>query len=305
MLESGLSSARVGVMRRETSYFFFILPALIVLILIIAFPFVFNLYLSFMRWDLRYRGALPQFIGIDNYVKALQDARLFNSLNKTFYLLIVAVPLEFLFGLLLAVVFFEPFRLRRLVSAFILFPLALSEAVVGLVWGLILVPTYGPFDLFMKTFGLWQLLGYEKSVSLITTYPMETIIVADMWQWTPFFFLVLLAGFASVPKEILESAEIDGAGKVDTVRYMMLPVTKPIIGVALVMRIMDVFKTFGIPYVMTKGGPGFASEVVSLYIFNQALQFLNVTYAATLTMLVIILITVILTAFVRGFGIRF
>ncbi|MCX8187483.1 MAG: sugar ABC transporter permease [Nitrososphaeria archaeon] len=292
-------------MKKETPYLFFILPALIILVIIIAFPFIFNIYMSFTRWDLRYRGAVPEFIGIGNYVKAFQDLRFINSLSKTFYLLSVAVPLEFLFGLILALVFFEPFKMRRLLSAIILFPLALSEAVIGLIWGLILVPTYGPLDLIMRTFGLWELIGFKKPISLVTTYPMEMIILADIWQWTPFFFLVLLAGLASIPKEILESAEIDGASKVNIVRHMMLPLTKPIIGVILVMRIMDVFKSFGIPYIMTKGGPGFASEVVSLYIFNQALQFLNVTYAAALTIMVIIMITLILTAFVRGYGIRF
>ncbi|MEN2974572.1 MAG: sugar ABC transporter permease [Candidatus Caldarchaeales archaeon] len=270
-----------------------------------AFPFVFNLYVSFMRWDLRFRGAVPEFIGISNYLKAFQDARFINSLSKTFYLLSVAVPLEFFIGLILAMMFFEPFRMRRLLSAVILFPLALSEAVVGLVWGLVLVPTYGPLDLLMRTFGLWDLLGFKKPISLVTTYPMEMIVLADVWQWTPFFFLVILAGFASIPKEILESAEIDGASRAKIMRHMMIPLIKPIIGVALIIRLMDVFKAFGIPYVMTKGGPGFASEVASLYIFNQALQFLNVAYAATLTILMIVIITIILTVFVRGYGIKF
>lgn len=290
---------------RKNPYYFFILPALIALIIIVAFPFVFNLYLSFMKWDLRYRGAIPEFTGITNYLKVFQDPRFFNALGKTFYLLSIAVPVEFFLGLILAFMFFEPFKMRRLLSAIILFPLALSEAVVGLVWGLVLVPTYGPLDLFMRTFGLWELLGFGKPISLVTTYPMEMIILADVWQWTPFFFLVLLAGFASVPKEILESAEIDGASRASIIGHVMVPLIKPVIGVALVIRIMDVFKTFGIPYVLTKGGPGFASEVASLYIFNQALQFLNVTYAATLTMMMIIIITIILTVFVRGYGIKF
>jgi len=283
----------------------FILPALVILIFIIAFPLAFNVYISFTIWDLRFRGATPQFVGVENYIKAIQDSRLINSLSKTFYLLCVAVPAEFLFGLLLAWFFYEPFKGRRILSAIILFPLALSEAVVGLVWGLFLVPTYGPVDYFMRVLGLWKMLGYEKPISLTMTYPMEMIILADIWQWTPFFFLVLLAGLASVPSELLEAAEIDGATKAKILRYVMLPAIKPVIGVICAIRIMDVFKTFGIPYVMTKGGPGFASEVVSLYIFNQALQFLNIAYAATLTMIVIMLISIILTLFIRLFGIRF
>jgi len=293
-------------MRSPKSLFIiFILPSLVILSAIIVFPFLYNLYLSFQRWDIRFKGATPEFIGITNYLQALSDARFFNSLNKTFYMLSLAVPVEFLFGFLLALFFYEPFKGRRLLSFFILFPLALSDAVVGLVWGLVLVPTYGPVDYFMRTLGLWELLGFKRPISLVTTYPMEMIIVADIWQWTPFFFIILLAGLASLPKEIIESAEIDGAAKFNMVRYIMMPLLKQIIGVALIIRIVDIFKTFGLPYVMTKGGPGFASEVASLYIFNQALLFLNITYAASLTIILILIVTVVINVFIRGYGLRF
>ena len=293
-------------MRSPKSLFIiFILPSLVILSAIIVFPFLYNLYLSFQRWDIRFKGATPEFIGITNYLQAFSDARFFNSLNKTFYMLSLAVPVEFLFGFLLALFFYEPFKGRRLLSFFILFPLALSDAVVGLVWGLVLVPTYGPVDYFMRTLGLWELLGFKRPISLVTTYPMEMIIVADIWQWTPFFFIILLAGLASLPKEIIESAEIDGAAKFNMVRYIMMPLLKQISGVALIIRIVDIFKTFGLPYVMTKGGPGFASEVASLYIFNQALLFLNITYAASLTIILILIVTVVINVFIRGYGLRF
>jgi len=295
----------LGMRSQKSSYFIFILPSLIVLSAIIVFPLLFNIYLSLLKWDIRFRGAIPEFIGITNYLKILSDNRFFDSLSKTFYMLSLAVPLEFFFGFLLALFFYEPFKGRRLLSLFILFPLALSDAVVGLVWGLVLVPTYGPVDYFMRTFGLWELLGFKKPISLVTTYPMEMIIVADVWQWTPFFFIVLLAGLASLPKEIIESAEIDGASKFNVVRYIMMPMLKQIIGVALIIRIADIFKTFGLPYVMTKGGPGFASEVASLYIFNQALQFLNITYAAALTIILILIITMVINVFIRGYRLKF
>ena len=290
---------------QKSPYFIFILPSLIILSAIIVFPFVFNLYLSFQKWDIRFRGATPEFIGITNYLKAFSDTRFFNSLSKTLYMLSLAVPLEFFFGLLLALLFYEPFKGRRLLSLFILFPLALSDAVVGLVWGLVLVPTYGPVDYFMRILGLWDLLGFKKPISLVTTYPMEMIIMADIWQWTPFFYIVLLAGLASLPREIIEAAEIDGAARFNVVRYIMMPMLKQVIGVTLIIRITDIFKTFGLPYVMTKGGPGFASEVASLYIFNQALQFLNVTYAATLTIILIAAITIVINVFIRGYRLKF
>ena len=289
----------------KSPYFIFILPSLIILLAIIIFPFAFNLYLSLHKWDIRFRGAVPEFVGVANYLKAFSDARFFNSLSKTLYMLTLAVPLEFFFGLLLALLFYEPFKGRRILSLFILFPLALSDAVVGLVWGLTLVPTYGPVDYFMRIFGLWEALGFKKPISLVMTYPMEMIILADIWQWTPFFYIVLLAGLASLPREIIEAAEIDGASKFNIVKHIMVPMLKQVIGVTLIIRITDIFKTFGLAYVMTKGGPGFASEVVSLYIFNQALQFLNITYAAALTMILIVVITIVINVFIRGYKLRF
>lgn len=295
----------MGMRSQKSSYFIFILPSLIVLSAIIVFPLLFNIYLSLLKWDIRFRGSIPEFIGITNYLKIFSDNRFFDSLSRTFYMLSLAVPLEFFFGFLLALLFYEPFKGRRLLSLFILLPLALSDAVVGLVWGLVLVPTYGPVDYFMRTFGLWELLGFKKPISLVTTYPMEMIIVADVWQWTPFFFIVLLAGLASLPKEIIEAAEIDGASKFNVVRYIMMPMLKQIIGVALIIRIADIIKTFGLPYVMTKGGPGFASEVASLYIFYQALQFLNITYAAALTIILILIITIVINVFIRAYRLKF
>ncbi|GBC71097.1 Trehalose transport system permease protein SugA [Candidatus Calditenuaceae archaeon HR02] len=290
---------------RITTKFLFILPAIITILTIVVFPLLFNIYLSFHNWQLRFRGSLPQFVGNDNYLKALSDIRFQNSLEKTFYLLIGAVPMELFFGFLLALLLWEPFRGRRIISVFILFPLALSDAVVGLIWGLTLVPTYGPFDYFMRSLRLWQLLGFEKPVSLTVSFPMETIIAADVWQWTPFFFIVLLAALAAVPTDYIEAAEIDGASQIQVIRFILLPTLKPIIGITVMIRLMDIFKSFGVPYILTKGGPGFESEVVSLYIFNQALQFLNITYAATLTLLVIIIVTLLLTAFMRVYRLRF
>jgi multiple sugar transport system permease protein len=283
----------------------FVLPTLVILILIIAFPLMYNIYLSVLRWQIRFRGALPTFIGAGNFLSALSDFRFYNSLSKTFYLLIFAVPIELSFALGLALLLQEEFRGRRLVSSFILLPLALSDAVIGLVWGLVLVPTYGPFDLMMRTLGLWEKLGFAKPISPMIEYPMQTIVVADVWQWTPFFFLILLAALAALPVEPFEAAKVDGASSLQTIRHLTIPMLKQTIGVALIIRMMDIFKCFGVPYVLTKGGPGFASEVTSLYIFNQALQFLNLTYAATLTLVVIVLVTVLLTAFVRIYRFRF
>ena len=215
-----------------------------------------------------------------------------------------AVPVEFLLGLGLAVLFYSGFPGRRIVLPVFLIPLALSEAVVGLIWGLIFVLTYGPLDYIFRVTGIWNIV-FGGRVDLLTSYPMLCIITADIWQWTPFFFIILLAALSSVPKDLVEAAMMDGASTVQVFRHITLPLLKPAIAVALIMRLIDVFKTFGVPFVMTKGGPGYASEVASLYIYNQALQFLNITYAAALTVLVIVIIIVFLNAFMKIFKFRF
>lgn len=299
----GVSMIRMGYLTKNR--LLFVLPTLVILISIIAFPLIYNIYLSVLRWQIRFREATPTFIGAENFLSALSDSRYYNSLSKTFYLMVFAVPIELFFGLGLALLLQEEFKGKRLVSSFILLPLALSDAVIGLVWGLVLVPTYGPFDLMMRTLGLWEKLGFAKPISPMIEYPMQTIVIADVWQWTPFFFLILLAALAALPAEPFEAAKVDGASPLQTTIHLTIPMLKQTIGVAVIIRMMDVFKSFGVPYVLTKGGPGFASEVVSLYIFNQALQFLNLTYAATLTLIVIVLLTVLLTAFVRIYRFRF
>lgn len=280
-----------------------ILPALITLILVIFFPLIYNIYLCFLRWRIGTREP-PQFIGLGNFITIASDLRFYNSLGKTLYLLI-EIPIEFAFGLGLAFLLQEEFRGKRLISSVILLPLALCDAVVGLVWGLVLVPTYGPFDLIMRSLDLWRILGFTKPISPAIVYPMETIILADIWQWTPFFFLTFLAGLAALPIEPIEAARVDGASSFQIARYVTIPMLKNVIGVTILIRLMDVFKSFGIPYVLTKGGPGFASEVISLYIFNQALQFLNLTYAAALTLIVIVIVTILVTAFVRIYKFEF
>lgn len=290
----------------ETRYALILLiPGLIVLVGVVIFPFLYTVGLSFLRWNLRFAGAVPQFTWFSNYMKALtEDPRFYNSLNKTFYLMVIAVPLELLLGLGLALVFQGRFKGRRILFPIFLLPLAFSEAVIGLVWGLIFVLTYGPVDYLFQVLGVWKFLFGDR-VDLLTFYPMECVIIADIWQWTPFFFLILLAALSSIPRDLVEAAMIDGASPYQVFRHVTLPMLKPAIGVAVIIRMIDVFKTFGVPYVMTKGGPGYASEVVSLYIFNQALQFLNVTYAAALTILVIIIIIILLNVFMRVYGIRF
>ena len=282
----------------------FILPILLVLIAIIIFPLAYNIYLSVSNWNFRMRNSVPEFAGVSNFLAAFSDARFYNSLSKSLYL-ITELPLELLFGLGLALLLQEEFRGRRVISSLILVPLALSDAVVGLVWGLVLVPTYGPFDLFMRTFGLWQVFGYAEPISPIIQYPMASIILADVWQWTPFFFLTLLAAISALPGEPFEAARVDGASSLQQIRRLTIPMLKPAIGVTLLIRLMDIFKSFGIPYVLTRGGPGFDSEVTSLYIFNQALQFLNLTYSAALTLIFIVIVSVVLTLFVWIYGFKF
>jgi multiple sugar transport system permease protein len=282
----------------------FILPALVVLIAIIVFPLAYNIDLSVSNWNFRMRGSVPEFAGASNFLEAFSDARFYNSLSKTLYLM-TALPIELLFGLGLALLLQEEFKGRRLISSVILVPLALSDAVVGLVWGLVLVPTYGPFDLFMRTFGLWQVFGYPEPISPTVVYPMESIILADVWQWTPFFFLTLLAAISALPGEPFEAARVDGASTLQQIRRLTIPMLKPAIGVTLLIRLMDIFKSFGVPYIMTRGGPGFASEVTSLYIFNQALQFLDLTYASALTLVLVIIVSVVLTLFVRIYRFEF
>jgi multiple sugar transport system permease protein len=155
-------------------------------------------------------------------------------------------------------------------------PLFISPVIVGQFWALILQKPYGPFDYLVS-----QLLGHATTVSWLTGNPWKffSLIVADVWQWTPFIFVILLAGLTSIPPELYEAAELDGVGRWRTFWHITLPLLAPLILIAVTFRLLDAVKLFDIIYVMTAGGPGTSTYTASFYLYQTGFQHFHLSQA--------------------------
>ena len=247
------------------------------------------LYYSITNMNL----ALPwksEIIGLANYVRSVYDPLFINSIIVLLKYLGGALFIEVLLGFLLAIALMQPIRLSSVFRTILVLPLAVTPAAVGILGRLVFDPQTSFLNKLLELVGLsppsW--LG-DPTMALIT------LMITDAWQWTPFIALIVLGGFLSVPQEIIESARIDGAEGASLYRNILIPLAKPMIFTAVVMRLLDLAKDFDKIFVLTGGGPASATEVMSLYIFRQAFWFFEIGYASCLAIIYLIVVSIIFT----------
>jgi len=203
---------------------------------------------------------------------------------------------EFFLGLGLALLLDQPFRGRGLFRAILLIPMMLPPVVVGVVWRLMYNPDFGAINGTLKGAGVnTEALTWTASPGLA----LASVIAVDIWQWTPFMFLILLAGLQAIPQEPYEAAMIDGSNWWQTFCHVTLPMLKPAILIALLLRTMDLLRVFDQIFILTGGGPGFATETVSLYIYRAAFRFADFGYAAAMSFVLLALTNVISLIYIR------
>ena len=233
---------------------------------------------------------------LQNFARLLNDQFFLSALAHTVVYAAIALTLEFLVGLALALLLDTQIRGRSIFRALLLLPMMLPPVVVGVVWRLMLNSNFGAVNGTLKTFGIkTDALTWTASPKLA----MASVIVADVWQWTPFMFLILLAGLQAIPQEPYEAALIDGASAWQTFRHVTLPLLKPAILIALLLRTMDLLRVFDQIFILTEGGPGFATETVSLYIYRTAFRFSNFGYAAAMSFVLLAITNVISVGYIR------
>jgi multiple sugar transport system permease protein len=231
-----------------------------------------------------------------NFARLASDGFFLSALAHTFIYAAVALTFEFLLGLGLAVLLDRPLGGRSFFRAALLIPMMLPPVVVGVVWRLMLNPDFGAINGTLKGAGLdTQALTWTASPVLA----MASVIAVDVWQWTPFMFLVLLAGLQAIPQEPYEAALVDGSNAWQTFRHVTLPLLKPAILIALLLRTMDLLRVFDQIFILTEGGPGFATETVSLYIYRAAFRFADFSYAAAMSLVLLILTNVVSVGYIR------
>jgi multiple sugar transport system permease protein len=227
-----------------------------------------------------------EFVGLGNFARMLVDPELHVAVRNTAVFTVAAVTLEFLIGLGLALLFDKYIRRLNFLKTILLVPMMIPPIAVALTWKLIYQPQFGVLNELMFRLGLPS-QAWAGDVNLA----MGTIIAADVWEWTPFIFLLMLAGLASLPSEPYEAAQVDGASAWRQFWDLTIPFLKPVIAIALLLRIMDALRLFDLVFILTVGGPAGATETLSLYVFKVAFTFVDIGYAAAVS-LVMLFVTV-------------
>lgn len=288
----GLSLA--GRQRRDG--WLLVLPAFLLIVALSVYPLVYSLWLAFHRWDLQTPGT--PLIWFDNFSNALGDARMWSALRNTGLIVTVGVGLEFLLGLGLALMLTDSVKLRRFVLPIFILPVMMVPVVVGLAWRMLWDNQYGAINAMLRVF-----FGDDLNIIWLgqTNTAIIAMIVTQIWQWTPFMFIILLAALTSVNPELHEAAVLDGANWWRTLIDITLPSIRHIIAVAILFRALDAFKIFDLVYMFTQGGPGTSTETISWYIYRLGFQFFRMGYASAIAYLVLILLSLIATVYVNRF----
>lgn len=269
----------------------FLAPALAVLLALSIYPLIYSVTISLQR-----ETAGGAVWGLENFTRLLSDNFFWTAMGHTFVYSTAALTCEFLLGLGLALLLNNQIRGRGFFRASLLVPMMLPTVVVGVVWRLMLNPNFGAVNGTVKQFGIdTESLTWTASPKLA----MLSVIAVDVWQWTPFVFLVLLAGLQAIPQEPYEAALIDGSSRWQTFRHVTLPLLKPAILIVLLLRTMDLLRVFDQIFILTEGGPGFATETISLYIYRTAFRFFDFGYAAAMSFVLLALTNVISVLYIR------
>ena len=263
-------------------------PTVLIVLLIILFPITFALISSFFDYTL-INKSFNNFIGLDNYVNSINDEQLFNSISVTFFFVVLVVLFEFLLGFFIAILLNSIDKFKSIYYFILLLPLLINPIVVGLIWRMFLHPQLGILNYLLSLISISPInwLGDPKMAFV-------TIIFVDIWHQVSFMIILLLAGLSAIPKEPYEAARSDGAGILDCFIHITLPYMRPVIIVTILIRLIFAVKTYDLIYIMTKGGPGDATDLISYYIYRSAFISLNLGEAAAMST-ILLLIIVILT----------
>lgn len=272
----------------------FVTPSIIFILLMIVVPLAYNFFISFTDWQMSIVKA-PKFIGLSNYIEVLQDERFRASVWRTIVFSGIAITLEAVLGVALAVLINRKFHGRRLVQALMLLPVVATPVALGMVWNLMLEPSIGIGNVIMVA------LGFERHAFLSTTTfeSMFWLIMIDVWEWTPMVMLMVYGGLMTIPHDPYESALIDGANKWQTFTKITLPLASPTILIAVLMRLIDVVKTYDIIYATTGGGPSFATETINIYGYLNMFSYYRFGKAAAISVLFFMVVMAIGCGFLK------
>lgn len=271
--------------KKNTAKNILIAPALFFFVAITIFPLVFNIFMSLCQWKL---GGTPTIIGLKNYDYAFHKADFWRTMLNTVIITVASVAIEYILGMVLAYNINKLIRGKKLIRIMMLIPMLMAPVVIGFMWKQLFNELYGPLNHFLSILHLPGITWISK-----TGYSLVSVILVDVWEWTPFVTIILLAGFQSLPKEPIESARVDGATEWEIFRDIIFKMMLPASSVAIVLRSIETFKIFDTIYIITAGGPGISSMSASMYAYQVGLRNFNVGKAAALCVIMLIFVLLI------------
>lgn len=275
----------------------FMLPAIALMVAILGYPIVYAVHISFTEFDLRTFGP-GSFVGLRNYVDVLNDYRFWQSLKVTLIYLVWALPIQIALGFAIAYLINAPWRGRSVIRALFIIPMVVAPVVAGGMWRMILDPLWGIMNYLLGFVGIGPFDWFGDP-----SLAMAAIVIIDTWRWTPFVVLIATAALLSLPKDVFEAAKIDGANWWGSFWHIGLPLLVPVLAATFIVRWLGAVKMFDIVLAATYGGPGKATSVVNLFIYEEAFRSLRFAESAAMAMVVLVL-TMLITGLFLGFSKR-
>ncbi|NEJ70643.1 ABC transporter permease subunit [Rhizobium phaseoli] len=282
--------------RAERQWLLILMPSLVLLLAFVIYPAIYSIYLSFTNEALTGAAALrPRFVGLRNYTRLFNDAKFWNSLFVTFVFVIgSAVVGQFALGLISAIALRRPIRFRRVFSSIILLPNAAPEVVAGFMWiSMLAGGDNATLSRIVSAFGI-------TPADWLQVFPLSMIIIVNTWRGIATAMILLTAGLSTIPAEIYEAARMDGATPSQMFRRITLPLMMPTILLYMLISAVSTIAVFGLVYALTRGGPGGATEVVSIYIYNQSFTSFQLGYGAAVAVVALVISLVLGIAYVRA-----
>ena len=275
----------------------FMAPALVLIAVVTIYPMIYSMIISFQDVRLA-RINQAEFVGLDNYIRLLGDTAFHRSLLLSIIYVIGSVLGSLVLGLGLALLFDRDLHGMVLWRSLLIVPMVVTPVSIGLTWRMMYSDQTGVINFALGQLGLPRPLWIESPDTALVS-----VILVDIWEWTPFMFLILLAGLRSLPLSPFESAKVDGASAWQRFIYLTLPMLWPVIAVAVLLRAIDALRIFDQIFIMTRGGPAQATDLFSLFLYRTGFKHAYISYAAALSWVLLILTTVLLVYFVRVTGV--
>jgi len=271
----------------------FPLPAVAFVMVMMLFPVLYTLFLSFTNWNLT-SGMPLRFSWFRSYARVLGEPRFIDAVGRTFSFTALAVAVETVLGLALALLLHRDFKGKAVMKLILLLPLVATPVAIGIVWNLFFDPTIGLANFVLSTMGIPPSAWVSSPGTVI-----PSLALVDIWQWTPMITLIVLAGLAALSPEPYESARVDGANSLQIFSKITLPMIAPTLLTAMILRSVDALKTFDIIYAMTGGGPGYASETLNVMAFKYSFEYFRMGQSSVILVFLFLLVLLLSMVIMR------